>query len=298
MSTSVEAKLRDIGYVGARRLFLITGLGVLLVTAAVMYVRGVDEVEVGGTLFFMVVFIGFVFYKIPGGIIAGLVAALWYASLRYPAIRAVGIDRFMGLIASRSVAYVAFGALGGWATQNLEASIQKLELYDQIEDTTGLFNARFFVQDTDLEMSRSNRYHTIFSVAVADIPVDAVESLGRKSTGTLRQLGRMVADSVRTVDRAVFGTDERRHRLAVVLPETGPEGARIFADRMAVRVSDYLIQRGASVSPSSVASLAVSFPDDQQGIQRLQSEFAAIDRLEHPEATESSGSPAPPAPPA
>jgi GGDEF domain-containing protein len=296
MNGSMEARLRDIGYARARRLFLITGLGVLLITAAVMYARGVDTIEVAGTLFFMVVFIGFLFYKIRGGIIAGVVAALWYASLRYPAIQAVGLDRFIGLIASRGVAYVCFGVLGGWATDNLEASIQKLELYDQIEDTTGLYNARFFVQDTDLEMSRSNRYHTIFSVAVAEIPDETLESLGRKRSGTLRQLGRTIADSVRTVDRAVFGSDDHRHRLAVVLPETGPEGARIFADRLAQRVSDYLGQRGAAVAPGVVGGVAVSFPEDGDALETLRAQFAEIDRREHPEASETAAPPDPQAP--
>lgn len=280
-------RLRDLGYDTARRLLLAVGLGVLLLTAAIMYVRRVDTVEVLATLFFMVVFVGFVFWKVQGGIAAGILAALAYAALRYPAISAVGIDRFAGLIASRAVAFISFGAIGGWATANLESSLAKLELYDQIEDTTGLYNARFFVQDTDLEMSRSRRYQTVFSVAVADIPASAMEALGRRQRdGVLRQLGRMIADSVRTVDRAVFGTDHQRLRLAVVLPETGPEGARIFSDRLGDRVAEYLARRGAAVSPERIGRTAVSFPDDEAGVQSLRTEFLQIDRIEHPEASE------------
>ncbi|CAN5583825.1 hypothetical protein BH24ACT26_BH24ACT26_17200 [soil metagenome] len=283
-------RLNDIGYMRARRLLLGIGLGVLLVTAGIMYARRVDTVEVVGTLFFIGVLVAFVFWKVQGGVIAGIVAALAYASLRYPAIQAVGIERFIGLILSRAFGYVAFGAVGGWATHNLESSLTKLELYDQIDDETGLYNARFFVQDTDLEMSRSRRYRTIFSVAVADIPAAALGSLARRQrTGALRQLGRLIGDSVRTVDRAVHGSDEARHRIAVVLPETGREGAQIFIDRFVDRVAQYLGGRGAQISPDAIGRVALSFPDDESAVQSLRAEFAAIDRVEHPEAAESQG---------
>src|SRR3712207_528014 len=205
-------RLRDVGYPTARRLLLAIGLGVLLVTAAIMYARRVDTVEVVATLLFMGVFVAFVFWKIPGGLVGALLATLAYASMRYPAIQAVGLERFLGLIVSRAFAYLAFGFLGGWATQSLEGSLAKLELYDQIDDHTGLYNARFFVQDTDLEMSRSRRYSTIFSVAVADIPASSLEPLGaRQKRATLRGLGRVMRNSVRTVDRPVFAKIGRAH---------------------------------------------------------------------------------------
>jgi hypothetical protein len=278
-------RVHDIGYARARRLLLIVGLAVLGVTAAIMYVRRVDTVEVAATLFFMVVFVAFTFDKVRGGVAAGVLAALAYASLRYPAVQVVGAGQWVGLIAARTFGFLAFGGLGGWAMASLEASLTKLELYDQIDDDTGLYNARFFVQDTDLEMSRSRRYQTIFSVAVADIPTAALEPLARRQrSGTMRALGRLIGDSVRTVDRPVHGSDEERHRLAVVLPETGREGARVFTERFVSRVADYLGRRGAAIATEHIGRQALSFPDDEVAVQRLRAEFAAIDRHEHPEA--------------
>jgi GGDEF domain-containing protein len=293
METEVWSRLRDIGYARARKILVAVGAVVLCVLAGVMYVRRVDTAEVIATLLFMVVLVGFVFWKVPGGAIAALVAALVYAAVRGPAIQAVGFEYFAGLILSRSVAYLVFGVVGGWATGVLEGSLTKLELYDQIDDATGLYNARYFVQDTEAEMSRARRYQSIFSVAVADIPADVIEPLPRRQReGTLRQLGRMMRRSVRTVDRPVFGSDEAKHRLAVVLPETGAEGARIFADRMVERVADYLRQRGADVPDGRIDGLAVSFPDDEVALTTLREEFARIDRIEHPEAAEAGAAPA------
>lgn len=293
MEASLEGAVRRIGYRGARRLLLAAGVAVLLITVAVMYVRRVETVEVLATVLFLPVFVALVFWGVRGGVLVGILAAAAYAALRYPAIDAVGAGRFGGVIASRAVAYIAFGALGGWASRQLETSLEKLELYDQIDDVTGLFNARFFVQDIDLEVSRSKRYQTVFSVSVVDIPSSAFEPLaGRQRKRAFREVGQVLRDSVRTVDRAVHAQDPHRHRFAVVLPETGPEGVRVFTERLVERVSDFLSQRGARVSPDAVSSMAVTFPEDESAIQALRTQFEAIDRLDHPEASESGAEPA------
>src|SRR5688572_6123624 len=117
--------LSRMSYERARNLLLSGGLLVLLVTAAVMYVRRVDPVEVAGTLLFIPVFVAFIFWNARGGVIAALLAGVIYTLLRYPAIEAVGADRFVGLIGSRTFAYFAFGLLGGLANRQLQSSLSK-----------------------------------------------------------------------------------------------------------------------------------------------------------------------------
>lgn len=286
MSRAAAPAERKVGYSRARLMLLGVGLAVLLLIAALMLARSVDTVEVLGILLFIPVFVAFVFWNVPGGVIGGVLAALAYGFLRYPAIQSVGLQPFVGLIAARSIAFILFGALGGWANKQLESSLTKLELYDQIDDATGLFNSRFFLQDTDLEISRADRYQTIFSVAVVDVPVSVMEPLSRRQrTGLLRELGRILKDSVRTVDRAVHGTGRESHKIAVVLPETAKEGARIFSERLADRLTAYLKQRGIGVSQAIVGS-SYTYPDDQEGLTQLRRQFAEIDQLEHPEDVE------------
>ncbi|MBV9662547.1 MAG: diguanylate cyclase [Actinobacteria bacterium] len=287
MAASGQRPLRGISYHQARILVLVAGLLILLVTALVMYVRRVETVEVAAILFFLPIFVAFVFWEIVGGLTAGVAASIGYVLLRLPAIHAVGGGKFTGLIVSRSLAFVIFGVIGGAADKQLESSLTKLDLYDQVDDHTGLFNARFFVQDTDLEMSRSKRYHTIFSVAVVDVPLEALQPLGRRGQQQmLRQLGQALRDSVRTVDRAVYADDGKFHRLAVVLPETGKEGVTIFADRLAQKVTELVSQKGASVGAGGIPGAAFTFPDDEQGLEQLREQFAAIDKVEHPETAQ------------
>jgi GGDEF domain-containing protein len=276
-------RLSALGYAQARRLLLAAGLAILVVTALIMIVRKVETPEVVATLLFIPIFIAFVFWGVRGGVIGALVAAVVYLVMRYPAIEAVGLGRFLGLILSRTFAYLAFGFIGGWANQQLQSSLAKLELYDQIDDATGLYNARFFLQDTDLEMSRSKRYQTIFSVAMVEVPSSALEAHSKRSK-IVKELAGLIRDSVRTVDRAVHAKGATHSRFAVVLPETGPEGAQVFAERLADKMEVFLNGRGVAVARTDIHASSATFPDDDDALAAVRSGFADIDNLEHPEA--------------
>lgn len=277
------SRFAALGPGAARKTILSVGSVFLLAVAAVMWVRGVDPVEVGGTLLFLPVFVGLVLGRIRGGLAMGVLAAAAYFALRYPAIQAVGADRFGGLLATRGLAYLAFGGVGGWAFGELERSLNKLELHDQIDDESGLHNARFFLHETGLEVARSKRYHTVFSVVHAEIPAAPLERVPRRRRqAVLRAVGAQLTGAARNVDRVVHARDEGRHRLALVLPETGKEGAQVVAERTVHGVLAILSQRGVEMDPSQVKRQVVTYPGDDDALEELRREFEAIDREEHP----------------
>lgn len=278
--TAATTAPKAMTYAQARRMILIAGLLVLAVTAAIMYARRVDTAEVVAILLFMPVFLAFVFWDVRGGVAAAILASLAYAFVRLPDIEAAGFGFFAGLLLSRSLAFLAFGAIGGWADRQLEQSLEKLELYDQIDDETSLYNARFLLQDTDLEMARARRYKTLFSVAVVDIPVGVYEKLGRrKGRALLRETGVQLHEAVRNVDRAIHGRSATVHRFVVICPETGPEGVRIFSDRLAERLAKFLKERGAE--PGTLVGQAYTFPGDDDALVALREDFAKIDATQH-----------------
>ena len=107
-------------------------------------------------------------------------------------------------------------------------------------------------------------------------------TLGRRQrVSALKGLGKVLRESVRTVDRVIHANDGTRHRLAVVLPETGKEGAEVFASRLTDWVSDFLRQRNVEVG--EVTRTLYAFPDDEAAIRTLREEFAAVEKAEHPE---------------
>ena len=270
-------------YATTRRLVLAAGLALLLLIAAVMYVRRVDTVEVIAVLLFIPVFLAFSFWHIIGGAVAGVAATAVYAALRSPAIDAVGAGRYVGILAGRGLGYLAFGLLGGWASQQLERSLEKLDVYDQVDDDTGLFNARFLVQDTDLEMARATRYKTFFSVCIVEVPAAPLDGMARRRrAGLLKELGHQMKEAVRTVDRPVHAKDGSVHRFAVICPETGEEGARVFSSRLGDRIGEFLKGRGVDLAGPLVSSF-VTYPGDDTAMGALKAQFAAIDRAQHPE---------------
>jgi len=281
VGTTFSDRLSQLGYAKARRLLVLTGLVVLSVVALAMYARSVDGVEVAATLLFVPIFLAFVFRGVVGGVIAAVAAIGVYAALRYPAIDAVGVGEFTGLLTSRAAAYLIFGAVGGWSTQVLEGSLEKLELYDEIDDETGLYNARHLLQQTELEMARARRYQTLFSVVVLDLPAAPLAALRtRQRRAVLRDLGRQLREGVRTVDHVVHAHDGGTHRLVAILPETSLEGAEIFRGRFDERVRGFLADRGAAVAEAD-QTRAMTFPGDDAGIEALRAEFERIDATLH-----------------
>lgn len=267
-----------------RRLVLAAGLVVLALFGAVMVVRRVDNVEVAAALLFMPVFIAAFLWRVPGGVAAGAAAGLAYAALRYPAIQAMGADHFAGLILARAAGYLLFGAATGWSLRTVGTSLDKLESYDRIDDETGLYNARYLVQEVGLETSRSTRYHTIFSVVVLDIEAAALEPLTRRRrTTALRDIGRVLNDAVRSVDRVVHAFDGTHHRFALVLPETDADGAGILSGRLRDGFITALESKGAQPRPDQTRLQALTFPGDDEAVVELRQEFAAIARAEYPE---------------
>jgi GGDEF domain-containing protein len=282
MGATLSDRLTRLGYVKARRLLVLAGVLVLGVVALTMYARSVDTVEVVATLLFLPIFLAFVYRGVVGGVIAAVVATGIYIALRSPAIDAIGADEFTGLIVSRASAYLIFGAVGGWAMQVLEGSLEKLELYDEIDDETGLYNARHLLQQTDLEMARAARYQTLFSAVELDFPAAPLNGLkARQRRQVLRDLGRQLREGARNVDHVIHAHDGTTHRLVAILPETAGEGAEVFRGRFQEKVSGFLTDRGAALDVASVQSRSVTFPGNEEGLEALRTEFQRIDALQH-----------------
>lgn len=286
MADASRTQTRSVSYPQARSLVLILGIVALSIVVLIMYVRGVDPTEVSATMFFLPVFIGFLFWGMQGGLILGALATVGYIWLRSPAIDLVGWGEFTGLIVTRGAGYLAFGLIGGWAADQLRDSITKLDLYDQIDNATGLGNSRSLVESVDLEKSRASRYEKIFSLVVAELPTHA--EMGRRAKRNfLTDLGDRVERGVRTVDHAVHATDGESELLAFVLPETSAEGARTFAAKLVEQVASLAAEHSVEINPSAVTTSTSTFPDDSAGVEALTARFREIAAVEFPESPES-----------
>lgn len=276
----MSARLARMGYGRARLMLSLVGLAILAVLVAVLLVRSVDTTEVVGTLLFAPIFLLLLWFRLPGGLIGAAAATGVYVVLRADAIDAVGWGEFAALIVTRAIAYFLFGAVGGWASGTLSMSLDKLDLYDQVDDLTGVNNARFLLTDIDLEKARSQRYQTVFSVSFLAIDAGPISDLpARKRKTLLRQLGAKLDDGIRTMDRVAHGYDGSCHRVATILPETAGEGARVFQVRLEEQIRAFLAEHGAG--GATVDGDIVTVPGDDGALERHLAEWKAIDQAEH-----------------
>jgi hypothetical protein len=276
--------VRKMTYQQARMLVLAGGVLLVGVLAAALYARRVENVEVAAVLLYVPVFIALLTWDAIGGAVGGVVAGGCYVALRWSAIQAVGFGQFGGLVTSRVLGFVVFGVLGGLANRQLRGALTKLVLYDQVDDATGLYNARFVVAETDLEVSRSKRYKTVFSVALVDIPLAWTAPLRPKRRARLlHAMGVLLNEGVRTIDRVAHSADGSAHHIAILLPETGGDGSRLFADRLATRLTEWLQGQGLT-GDGPLRGRAVTYPGDDAGLAEVRAQFEALDRVEHPPA--------------
>jgi GGDEF domain-containing protein len=220
-------------YSRARNLLLLSGMILIALLGLIAVARGVDHIEVIGTLLFLPVFVAFLLFGIRGGFWFGLLASVVYVILRIPSLRLLGLTPLSGQLAARVIGYLGFGVGGGWASQQVKSALDKLAMQDDIDDETGLGNARAMLQMADLERTRADRYQKVFSVALADVSEPAWAKLPkRQQDAAIKHLGTELRKAVRVNDHVSHARQDERHLIGVVLPETGPEGARIAAENL------------------------------------------------------------------
>lgn len=265
-----------LSYSAARRLLIAAGVLLVAGLAGSMWARGVDEVEVVATLFFAPVFLALMLGGVAGGIAMGVAAGLGYLALRWPAVQLVGWEPLSGQVWARGLGYVLFGAAGGWAVGQLRAALDKLALRDDIDDETGLHNARSFLEAVDTELSRGRRYATVFSLVTAEAAAVRVDGGRRREAALLRELGRRLTEGVRSSDHLAHTRLDGHHLFGVVLPETGPEGARTVAANLGRHLAEVLGEEAVCRT--------VTYPEDESGISEVLERFRLADQASRPVA--------------
>lgn len=268
----------DLTYERARSVLLFSGLILIGIVALVALSRGVDPVEVSGTLLFIPVFVGFLLFGIKGGLVMAALAALGYVALRIPAISLVGFGAMAGQFTARTLGYLGFAAGGGWALGQIRTTLERLELRDDLDDETGLGNARSVIEAVDLERARADRYLKVFSVVAADFTVpDWAELPLRKQRTILKDLGTKLEAAVRASDHAAHTRKGDHHIIGLVLPETATEGARIVAENLKQQLG-----RLIAVTEPRVAT--ATYPGEESSLQTILELFTEIDRSQRQES--------------
>jgi GGDEF domain-containing protein len=252
---------------------IVLAVGVLALLAVSQIARGVDPVEILATVLFLGIFAAVVYFELVGGIVAAAAATMAYGVARLPAVDVVGSPSVWRLITLRGASFFAFGVLGSYALKRFRGALRVASYGHHLDHETGCASTRQIFHDLDIEIARSQRYGSSFSIVVLDIASTSLTSLkSHVRAQALTQLGTLLRSTARTTDRLGIVDTRTDRRIFAILAETPKSGAESFAKRMGDRVADLWLGKGVALSP--VPAQAFSFAEQPNEVRRLRNELA------------------------
>lgn len=164
------------------------------------------------------------------------------------------------------------------ANSRLIEANHKLKRLAATDTLTMLFNRRYFDQVLKREVDRRNRYKLPLSMVMVDI--DYFKTINDKygheaGDNALKQVSSILVDCARTADIvARYGGEE----FVIVLPQTSPESATVFAERIraSIEAADFQLLDGMSCKLTT--SVGLAGVDATHGPIPVQSLVAAADK--------------------
>ncbi|HLB05447.1 MAG TPA: response regulator [Thermodesulfobacteriota bacterium] len=179
---------------------------------------------------------------------------------------------------------------GGISKDELVEEIKKMEILHPdraglIDQVTGLFNQRYFLNRLSHEINRSHRYGRVLSVSLIKI-----DSFGQYSDVNgdlqgdvvLKDIARLLNKNLRKADIAMRCSGGR---FAVILPETGKDAAMLVAEKLRTLIEGYPFPKRENQAARrltvsiSVASFPVDGKRDEELIERLERGVAEAVRI-------------------
>lgn len=161
--------------------------------------------------------------------------------------------------------------------QTMEIVLENIQQFKKIEELsytdslTRLYNYRYFYKRLNEEILRARRFNRYLALAIFDLDDFKVfnDSFGHQ-TGDylLRQLGRLLLDSVRTIDIVCrYGGEE----FCVIMPESDEDSCVRFMERLRVKVADHQFRNRFTdeMHTISVSAGGGIFPTDARRGDRL-----------------------------
>ncbi len=149
---------------------------------------------------------------------------------------------------------------------DLEEAMRREEAMRHLVETdplTGLYNRRALDEKLRQEIERASRYGTVLTCLMIDLDhFKAVNDAHGHPTGdrVLTQFAELLRREQRAVDVvARYGGEE----FVVLLPETGPSGARLFAERILRRVAASTFGETGQAIPLTISLGLATFPDER-----------------------------------
>jgi len=152
----------------------------------------------------------------------------------------------------------------------VKAKQEKIEEISITDDLTGLYNIRFLNQSLDIEIERSRRFSSMFTLIFMDIDdLKKVNDRFGHLTGSkvLIEMARVLQDNLRKVDIIIrYGGDE----FVIIMPQTTKEFGFLVADRLRKTIEKGVFLKHENHPLRITASFGVaSFPVNAKDKEEL-----------------------------
>ena len=156
------------------------------------------------------------------------------------------------------------------SSKAMSRTISELEYYSSHDPLTGLHNRRYFNEMLDYEIGRSARHLHQFSILMLDLDdfKDVNDTYGHPAgDAVLQRVAETIRSVVRKGDIATrIGGDE----FAIIFSETGPQGARVVAEKLRTKLRNLIFEGAPGKSFHITASIGLAtYPADAQTISDL-----------------------------
>src|SRR5436190_10461139 len=245
-------------------LLLAVAVGVGLAQTVLAWDRGLPPAEVVAPFLYIPVLGAAIIGGYIPGLVAAAIASCIYAIALQDQSSAVGLGAFVGLLVDRVSTYGVYAVVAAFGSKYVENRLEKLERTDRVDDATGLANSADFLEDSELEIRRSDRYGSRFSIAEIRLERSALQQVNRRSQARiLRAVGQTLKGSTRLVDRPARLADDELERFVVILPETDQAGCEILAGRLDTAMRSVLESHAVETN-GSLAVRSLAYPQDRQ----------------------------------
>ena len=147
---------------------------------------------------------------------------------------------------------------------------RKIEEITVTDDLTGLYNIRFLNRSIEMEIERSQRYGSLFSLVFLDI--DNLKKVNERfghlaGSKVLIETAGLLQDNLRKVDVIIrYGGDE----FVIIFPQTPIDAGFLVAERLRKIIEKNLFLKKTKSPINMTASFGVaSFPDNADSKEAL-----------------------------